>query len=138
VARVTNDIPTCTIAAFPLTLLGVTGFVTSVFALVLMLMPSKHARIAATVALLVGVFTLTFGNLAKTRMNAAVDAARGKVDDSVIAFGHEGALTCARIGFQTGMMPLTAGIVVFVVTAIRRSKGTERFVEDEDESGAKG
>ena len=76
----TNDIPTCTIAAFPLTLLGVTGFVTSVFALVLMLMPSKHARIAATVALVVGVFTLSFGNLAKTRMNAAVDAARAAYD----------------------------------------------------------
>ena len=133
---VTSEIPTCTIAAFPLTLLGMTGFVTSVFTLVLMLMPSKHSRIAATVATFVGVFTIGYGNLARTRMDNAVEAARGAVTDEDIAFGHQGALTCARTGFQTGMMPLTAGIVVFVVTAIRRAKGKEHFIEDEDDSAS--
>jgi hypothetical protein len=28
-------------------------------------------------------------------------------------------------------MPLTAGIVVFVVSTIRRAKGTERFEDDD-------
>ncbi len=127
-----NEVPTCTIAAFPLTLLGVTGFVTSIFALVLLVMPSRHARIAATVATIVGVFTLGFGVLARDRMDRAVDAARGKVDDAAIAFGHAGAKTCATTGFQEGMMPLTAGVVVFVVSAIRRAKGDEQFEDDEE------
>jgi hypothetical protein len=124
--------PTCEIAAFPLTLLAVTGFVTSIFALVLLIMPSRHARIAASVALVVGVFTLGFGAVARDRMHEAVEAAKGagRIDDERAKIGHEGALTCARIGFQTGMMPLTAGIVVFVVSAIRRAKGLERFDDD--------
>lgn len=124
--------PTCEIAAFPLTLLGVTGFVTSIFALVLLIMPSRHARVAGSVALVVGVFTLSFGVLARGRMHEAVDAAKaaGRIDDERAKIGHEGALTCARIGFQTGMLPLTAGIVVFVVSAIRRAKGLERFDDD--------
>jgi hypothetical protein len=124
--------PTCEIAAFPLTLLGVTGFVTSIFALVLLIMPSRYARIAGTVALVVGVFTLGFGKLARDRMHEAVDAAKeaGRIDEERAKIGHEGALTCARIGFQTGMMPLTAGVVVFVVSAIRRAKGQEHFDDD--------
>ncbi len=126
-----NEVPTCAIAAFPLTLLGVTGFVTSIFALVLLIMPSKHARMAAAVATLVGILTIAFGFIARERMDRAVEEARGKVDDAAIAFGHAGAKTCATTGFQEGMMPLTAGLVVFIVSAIRRAKGTERF-EDED------
>lgn len=125
-----GSLPTCTIAAFPLTLLGVTGFVTSIFALVLLIMPSRHARTAAAVATLVGILTLGFGVLARQRMHEAVELARGKVADDDIARGHEGAAACARIGFQSGMMPLTAGIVVFVVSAIRRARGTERFDDD--------
>jgi uncharacterized membrane protein len=128
---VPNEVPTCTIAAFPLTLLGVTGFVTSIFALVLLIMPSRHARMAAAVATIVGIFTLAFGVVARDRMDQAVEAARGKVDEAAIAFGHAGAKTCATTGFQEGMMPLTAGIVVFVVSAIRRAKGTERFEDDD-------
>ncbi len=129
--QVNSSLPTCTIAAFPLTLLGVTGFVTSIFALVLLVMPSRHARVAAAVATLVGVFTIGFGVLARSRMNEAVDLARDRVTDADFTRGHEGAATCARIAFQEGMMPLTAGLIVFVVSAIRRAKGTEQFDDDD-------
>ena len=126
-----NEIATCTIASFPLTLLGVTGFVASIFALVLLLMPSRHARKAAAAAVAVGVFALAFGVIARQRMDAAVERARGQVSDDAVAFGHLGAITCGRIGFQVGMMPITAGLVVFVVSASRRRKGDEHFVDDE-------
>ena len=85
---------------------------------------------AAAVAVIVGVFTLSFGVLAGRRMDAAVDRARGQASDEAIALGHLGAATCGRIGFQTGMMPLTAGLVVFVVSALRRAKGEEHFDDE--------
>lgn len=115
---------------FGLVFLGVLGFVASLLALVLSSQRARFGPHAAAFAALLGVFTFGSGFVAKKLGERRVEEVAATVTDpalraALIAEGEKELRGCVTVGFESGSMPLCAGLIAAIVVAYRRREGID-------------
>jgi hypothetical protein len=135
------DINPCGSVAFLLVFIGVTGFVASLFAILMAVLDTRiagglaRARIGlflGPATALLGAFGILLGVTATNRGRATVDAAvasAGMAPTDAMrlrAQGYAEVGTCTGMGIQSGAMPLVAGLVATGIILARRRLSATR------------